>query len=278
MSAQGYVDAHVHLWTPDRRAYPRAAGAADCDPASFTPEDFLSTARPSGVGRAVLVQMTFYGTGNSYMLDAIRRHPGVFAGVALVDTAAPEAQIVKLAAAGVLGVRLLPEIHASTWRDLPGMRRLWELAVDTGLLICPLVNPDALPHVGAMCARYPKARVIVDHLGRIGMDGQIRARDVDALCALAAYPNTYVKISAFYALGARRPPYTDLVPLVARVCDAFGPRRLLWGSDCPFQLLDGHTYAGSLAFIKEALDFLPPADREWPLRLTAESLFFTTSA
>ena len=116
--------------------------------------------------------------------------------------------------------------------------------------------------------------MVIDHLARIGMDGEIREADVRALCALAGHPRVYVKVSAFYALGARRPPYRDLAPLVHRVYDAFGARRLLWGSDAPFQLRGGHTYARSLEFAREGLGFLSAEGRAWLLGGTAEALFF----
>ena len=85
----------------------------------------------------------------------------------------------------------------------------------------------------------------------------------------------YVKVSAFYALGRKQSPYADLVPLIHRVFDDYGPRRLMWGSDCPFQVEDGHSYAGSLALVREELPFLSAEDRAWILGRTAESVFFT---
>jgi predicted TIM-barrel fold metal-dependent hydrolase len=56
------IDAHTHVWTPDTERYPLAPGypKADMKPASFTPEQFLAHARPQGVTRAVLIQMSFY--------------------------------------------------------------------------------------------------------------------------------------------------------------------------------------------------------------------------
>ncbi len=56
-----------------------------------------------------------------------------------------------------------------------------------------------------------------------------------------------VKLSAFYALGRKRAPYTDLAPLIQHLFEAFGPKRLMWASDSPFQVQDGHRYAPSIA-------------------------------
>jgi predicted TIM-barrel fold metal-dependent hydrolase len=83
----------------------------------------------------------------------------------------------------------------------------------------------------------------------------------------------YVKVSAFYALGAKRPPHDDLAPVIQRVYDAFGPSRLMWGSDCPFQTM-AESYEDSIALVRDRLAFLGPTDREWLLRRTAETVFF----
>src|SRR5688572_19324004 len=82
-----YIDAHSHIWTPDTVKYPLAAGfrRADMAPPSFTAEELLKQANPVGVNRVVLIQMSFYGFDNTYMLDSIKKYPGTFSGVAVID-------------------------------------------------------------------------------------------------------------------------------------------------------------------------------------------------
>ena len=82
-----------------------------------------------------------------------------------------------------------------------------------------------------------------------------------------------VKASAFYALGEKTPPYDDLTQLVQRVYEAFGAERLMWASDCPYQVVD-HTYEDSIGVVRDRLDFLSAADKEQILRKTAEDFFF----
>ena len=82
-SQTGAIDAHVHVWTPDTERYALAPGFRrdEMKPPSFTPEELFSHARPCGVARVVLIQMSFYGFNNAYMLDTMHRFPGVFSGV-----------------------------------------------------------------------------------------------------------------------------------------------------------------------------------------------------
>ncbi|MFM8284911.1 MAG: amidohydrolase family protein [Planctomycetaceae bacterium] len=277
---EGFVDAHVHVWTPDVARAPLAAGftAADMQPPSFTPDELLAACRPHGIHRVVLVQMSFYGFDNAFMLDCIAARPDTFSGVAIIDHERPEvaATLRTLRSRGVRGVRLYADrAKAERWEAAAGMDRLWTVAADEGIALCLLADPDALPAIRRQVERFPRATVVIDHCARIGMRGPIDPGDVDALVALAAFPGVHVKVSAFYALGAKAAPYDDLAPLVRRLRDAFGAERLVWGSDAPYQLAPGHGYGPSVALPRERLDFLSASERRAMLRGTAVRLFFS---
>jgi predicted TIM-barrel fold metal-dependent hydrolase len=274
------IDAHVHVWTPDTDRYPLGEGATKkgMEPASFTPEELFAHTKPNGVSRIVLIQMSFYQFDNQYMLDSMKAHPGVFGGVAIVDESEPDVAdtMKQLAKQGVRGFRIYTDKDkAEAWQSSPGMKAMWSCAADAGLSMCLLANPDALPAVQKMCAQYPKTRVVIDHFARIGMKGAVDQKDLDNLCKLADAEHTFVKTSAFYALGAKKAPYTDLGPMIRRLRDAYGAKRLMWASDCPFQVGEGHNYKDSIAVIRERLDFLTPEDKAWMLRKTAEKVFFS---
>src|SRR5262249_17492256 len=135
-------------------------------------------------------------------------------------------------------------------------------------------GPDGLAEVDRMCTAFPDTPVIIDHLARIGLDGEIRDEDINRLCALAKHKKVMIKIGAFYALGKKKPPYDDLGPLIKRVVAAFGPKRCMWESDCPFQVQGKNPYQASIDLIQHRLDFLSAEDKEWLLHKTAESFFF----
>ncbi len=278
-TSKGYIDAHVHVWTPDTKAFPLAPDyqPSAMQPPSFTPEEILAIARPHGVTRIVLIQMSFYRLDNRYMLDAMQRFPGVFAGVGIVDGSAarPQDAMRELAKQGVRGFRINPGSQTiDAWLGSPGMAEMWKCAGDEGLALCPLVGPNALPGLAAMCAKYPRTRVVLDHFARIGVSGQFLEADINSLCALAKFPHVHVKASAFYAFGQKRAPYLDFGPMIRRLRDTFGPQRLMWATDCPYQVQRGHTYADAIALIRDRLDFLSATDRDWMLRRTAEKVFF----
>lgn len=280
MTRARYIDAHSHVWTPDVEKYPLAPGfePSGMQPPSFTPTRLLELARPVGVDRVVLIQMSYYGFDNSYMLDAIKQWSGTFSGVAVVDEQAPDLSetVQRLYQQGVRGFRIAPgKRPVEEWIGSRGMTALWKHAQESGMAICPLINPAALANIDWMCGHHPDTTVVIDHFARIGADGRIRETDLMKLCRLARFDNTCVKLSAFYALGRKQPPYLDLAPMIRRVYDAFGPQRLMWATDCPFQVAPGHGYAASIELIRKGLDFLSAEDRLCLLRRTAERVFFS---
>lgn len=277
-SDMGWIDAHTHVWTANTARYPLAAGFRrdEMRPLSFTLDEFFAHARPTGVTRAVLIQMSFYGFDQSYLVNQIAASKGTCVGVAVIDDEAPtpEAEMRRLAQAGVRGFRVYPRNHpVESWLDGDGMHAMWRCAQETSLSICPLINPNALPALDAMCEKYPDTKVVIDHVARIGVDGALRDAEIAQLCRLARRPQTNVKVSAFYALGKKQPPYADLAPLIRRLYDAYGPQRLMWASDCPFQVAE-HSYADSIGLVRDRLDFLSASDQDWLLRKTAERVFF----
>lgn len=279
----GVIDAHSHIWTRDIKAYPLAAGVTldHLAPPSFTAEELLNLVQPLGVARVVLIQhRPFHGVDNSYLTDTMARYPGLFSAVACINASAPrpEEEMSRLQTLGVRGFRIVPQEDGDKrWSESEGVCTMWRHAAESGLAICPLIDARFLPEVDAMCTKYPDTPVVIDHFARIGVDGEIRDADVAALADIARHGQTHVKVSAFYALGRKEPPYTELVPMIRRLYEAFGPGRLMWASDSPYQIGGKNTYADSLTFIRDRIDFLSPSDKQWLLRKTAARVFFGES-
>ncbi|MDX1947809.1 MAG: amidohydrolase family protein [Pirellulaceae bacterium] len=277
--AQMYIDAHSHVWSPDTDRWPlaKAQTKADLKPPSFTPEELLKLAEPEGVGRVVLIQHSVYHYfDNTYLLDCARRLPGRFAVTAMLDDTQPhpDVKLRELLPLGVRGLRITPRIRGEKWLAGSGMAALWKTGGETGQAMCCLIDPEHLPGVAAMCGQFPDTPVVIDHFARIGADGAIRDSDLANLCALAKHQRVFVKLSAYYALGKKAPPYDDLLPMLRRVLDAFGPERCMWASDAPYQVVAPHTYRESIALVRDRAG-LSDGDKQWLLRKTAEQVYFS---
>ena len=288
-----FIDAHAHVWTNDVAHYPLGPGwrGEDMTPRRFAPDDFLKHMRANGVNRANLVQVSYYyprdlvtsklgeNFDNRYMLDMMDLHKDVFVGTAVIDPLQkePEREMATLAKRRVRAFRIHPRLSkqpAKCWLEPAGYARMFAAAAKHNLAMSCLIDPDGLPELDRMCRKYPGAPVIIDHLCRIGASGTVADNDVKALCAMANHKRVMVKVGAFYALGKKAPPYTDLAPLIERVVKAFGVRRCMWESDSPFQVQDKHTYQSSIDLVRTRLKFLSAEDKDWLLRRTAEEFFF----
>lgn len=275
-----YIDAHSHVWPPETDKFPLAKGQtkADLKPPSFTDVELLKLANAEKVGRVVLIQHhTYHGWDNSYLIDCAQRNPGKFVVVGMVDDAAPHPDAImrELLPQRVRSFRITPWINKDKWLGGPGMAAMWKTGAETGQSMGCLIDAKDLPAVDAMCAKHPGTPVVIDHFARIGVDGMLRDSDIAALCKLARHKRTHVKLSAYYALGKKKPPYEDLAPMIRKVLDAFGPERCMWASDAPYQVQGEHSYAASIALIRDRLDFLSAGDKDWLLRKTAEKVYFT---
>ena len=118
--------------------------------------------------------------------------------------------------------------------------------------------------------RFPGVPVVVDHMGYPDITG-----DTANLLRLARLPNAYVKVTEFYNHSKTKEyPYADVLPTVRRVYDAFGPRRLMWGTGFVHGERVGRIpYGQELELIQEHVPFFTPADQEWILGRTALTLW-----
>ncbi|HVJ67992.1 MAG TPA: amidohydrolase family protein [Caulifigura sp.] len=280
-AAPEWIDAHAHVWIDDVVKYPLAGKfrADDLVPRTFPPDRLLELAGKNGVRRVVLIQhQVYHGTDNSYMLDTLARYPGRFSAVAYVDVARADvvAELERLRKAGTRGLRICAgDGGVARWSENDKMQALWKKGPEIGVAMCPQVNPDDLPEVERMCRQFPDTTVVVDHFAKIGHDGMVRPADLDRLAGLARFPNVNAKLSAFYGHGDKKPPYDEIIPIIRRCYESFGPKRLMWASDCPYQLFGANTYEDSIALVRDKLDFVTDEDRQWMLKKTAERVFFT---
>src|SRR2546423_1006350 len=151
-----YLDAHVHVWTPDTARYPLAPGfkKEDMKPASFTPEELFKHCKPAGVGRVNLIQMSFYGFDNSYMLDVIAKYPGVFVGTAVINPLGkdPAREMDELAKKGVRAFRIHPKLSeqpVEKWLRPEGYKKMFAAGAANNQAMGCLIRPAGAPEMGA---------------------------------------------------------------------------------------------------------------------------------
>lgn len=256
----GAVDSHAHVFI---RGLPLAADKRYAPAYDAPIGRYRSVLDGHGVSRGVLVQPSFLGTDNGYLLEALRGDAERLRGVAVVAPTAPRDELAAMRAAGVRGVRLNligrapPDVTDGPWPAF--LERLAELALHLEIQAEGAFWEALLPTV-----LERDVTVVVDHFGR--PRGGAASTGFRAILAHAATRRVYVKLSAPYRFDA------PAAPLANALHQAFGPDRLMWGSDWPWTQHEGTLdYAGALALLD---DWLPDeAVRRWVLRDTAAALF-----
>jgi L-fuconolactonase len=268
------IDTHLHVWSDDFEQYPFADGKADREGA---PVELLNdTMSEAGVDRAVIVQPIHYLYDNRYVAECRRRFPGKFAAIGLVDRQAPDApdQLQRLVEEeGFSGLR----IHTSRPDDpsewaAPDQDRIWRRAEELGSTFIVHGPAALLPALEPIIARFPGVKVALDHIGGAPTDEDPPYPVLSIVLGLARYPNVYVKLSPQAHKSKVPYPHEDTFPTFQRILDAFGPRRLMWGTNFP-GVMKGVGYFRALEMFRERMDFFSDEEKEWLFHRTAESLW-----
>ena len=226
----GAIDVHNHIIGPMSK-YPMAANRTYTPPEASVAQ--LRALRAQlGIARNVIVQPSFYGFDNSCLTDALAELGTSARGVAVVPLDVADAELQRLAAKGVTGVRLnlatfgirdpkaaSDAIHAFAPRFVA---LNWHIQVNTQL---PVIDGLA-PMIGDV-----KVPIVFDHMGNLEAEKGTNQSGFGALLELVKARNTYVKLSAPYNLS-KRPDWADVVPF-AKALIAAGPDRMLWGTNWP---------------------------------------------
>ncbi len=266
------IDPHVHVWVNDPR-YPWAKETANPPKEDATPEMLLGLMNANGVARTVIIQVIHYRWDNSYVAAVLKQYPGIFQGVARVnpeDAAAPDHLSRLVEEEGFRGVRISPRADAAgDWIRGPLMPPLWRRCLDLGVPMTVLAPVTRMPDVARLAEKFPGLTVVIDHMADCPPD---RPEELKKLLALARYPKVFVKISHTWSLSKEPYPYRDTWPQVKALYDAFGPQRLMWGSDWP--LVERHCgYGRALALVRDEMDFLTAEDKSWILSQTVERVW-----
>ena len=273
------IDTHAHVIAQDERRYPRAPlGGRQSDWSRERPvsaEQMLAEMDAAGVERTVLVQAsTCYGHDNSYVADAVAGQPARFIGVFSVDMTASDApaQIRRWKRRGLLGLRVFIAGHTTKQGarlDDPRSFPAWECAVGEGVPICVQARAGALGELATLLERFPRARVLLDHMARPAVEDGPPYGGAEPLFALARFENLYLKLTTHNVRDAQKGKATP-ESFFARVVKSYGAARVAWGSNYPAA---AGTLGALLADAREALAGLSSAERDWIFSRSAKSFY-----
>jgi len=138
---------------------------------------------------------------------------------------------------------------------------LWADAEKLGIPVMVLVTHPLCHRIDRIAERHPGLKLTMDHLALTRNTKDEEAfRDLDKLLALAKRPNVAVKATALPCFTSDQYPFRRLHPCLRRVFDAFGPKRVFWGTD--YSRLPC-SYRQAITMVTEEMPWLSAADKEW---------------
>jgi len=234
MSAR--VDAHQHFWRLDRGDYGWLTPALAPIYRDFLPEHLAPHLTQAGIGSTVLVQAAATVEETRFMLDLARDHPFIAGVVGWVDFESDDvADTIDALAAdtALVGLRpMIQDIPDTEWMLEEKLAPAFEAMIDHGLVFDALVLPRHLPALLELTARYPDLAMVLDHGAKPPIAGGDIGPWKQAITELARSTPMACKLSGLVT-EAGSADATALEASVEHLLGAFGPARMMWGSDWP---------------------------------------------
>jgi len=228
------IDCHAHVF---RRGLPMPDGRRAPTGYDATVDDYIGMLDAHGMSHGVLIQPSFLGTDNSYLVAALRTHPERLRGIAVVEPAVPDDELHGLAAAGIVGIRLnliglpTPDFASAAWvvllRQLRQMR--WQVEVHQ---VAGKLEPVMDPLLGA------GLDVVVDHFGRPDETLGVDDPGFRYLLSTGSSRQVWVKLSGAYRNGGHGAGEATALAAMPLLKSSHGMGRLIWGSDWPHTLFE----------------------------------------
>jgi predicted TIM-barrel fold metal-dependent hydrolase len=243
------VDSHAHVFSRDLQRISTSRYSPGYD---ATLDTYLAHLREQGLSHGVLVQPSFLGTDNRYLLSALQQAPEQLRAVVVVDPQISGEALKQMAEQGVVGIRLnlmgqaLPDLSEVKWK------RLFSQVAALGWHVELHREVEDLPELISALMPYD-CKIVVDHFGRpdalLGVEQPAFAQ----LLELGLSGRVWMKVSGIYRLGGNSEQNLafacDAMPLLEQ---AFGVRRLVWGSDWPHTQFEGSmNYGGAVEQLRQ---------------------------
>ena len=230
------IDSQVHAYERNHPGRPWVGHLAG--PPEVTGDQMVAAMDEAGVNGALLVSpYAMYGFDASYALEAYAKHPTRFGVIKPVDPTDPKVGDVIAEwkkTKGTVAVRIMLSRGASTDPTDPGLNRVLAAAAQQSMPVNMLAW-GRLQQAGELAKRNPNTVVVVDHLGlQQPFEQPAPAQpfaDLPEVLKLAQQPNVMLKISGACTLSHQPYPYGDIWDPLARIFDAFGFGRCMWGTD-----------------------------------------------
>lgn len=244
------IDSHAHVFS---RGLNLASGRRYAPNYDAPLGDYLAQLQGHGFSHGVLVQPSFLGTDNRYLLSALQTAPGQLRGVVMLEQGVGREALDDMARLGVKGVRLnlmgqaLPDLTAAQWRPL--LERIgeqgWHLELHRQVADIPTLVRALEPY---------GLDLVIDHFGRPDARLGLGQPGFAELLTLGGKGKVWVKVSGIYRLEGTVQQNLAFARQALGALEAhYGAERLMWGSDWPHTQHEAAVSFGTVVEQFEAL-------------------------
>ncbi|HEX4254150.1 MAG TPA: amidohydrolase family protein [Streptosporangiaceae bacterium] len=233
------VDAHHHVWDLQVRPQPWTEDLPALQ-RSFGIDELRPSLARHGIDATIVVQTVAVAAETPELLALAASDPDVAGVVGWTDLTAPGVadRLAELAAPELVGIRhLVQDEPDPSWLTRPEVQAGLAAVGAAGLAYDLLVTPAQLPAAIETVRRQPGVRFVLDHGAKPPIRDAILEPWSRLIADLAAAPNVAVKLSGLVTEAPAHPGSADLRPYCDRLLSAFGPDRVMFGSDWPVCLL-----------------------------------------
>jgi L-fuconolactonase len=231
------VDAHQHFWKLSRNDYEWLTPDLASIYRDFMPDDLAPHLNRSGVDRTVAVQAATTDAETAFLLDLAQQTPFIAGVVGWTDLESPRAveRVESLAAnRRLFGLRpMLQDLPDDEWLVRRSVAPAIAAMKAAQLRLDALVKPRHLPMLLRFLERHPDLRVVIDHGAKPAIASNAIDEWATQMREIGRRTNAFCKLSGLATEAGANWTAATLQPYVDVLLDAFGPRRLMWGSDWP---------------------------------------------
>lgn len=257
-----FIDTHAHVFL---RSLPMVANRRYTPGYDAPLARYIQVLTDNDVGCGVLVQPSFLGTDNTYLLQCLDRYPNALRGVAVVSPDITDEALVDMDERGVVGIRFNTIGRDVTEIGAPANQALVRRIARLGWHVEVQARGADIPAVLRQLEAFD-GHVVIDHFGLPDPALGLRDPGFRALLREGEAGRTFVKLSAGYRCHG-----LDVAPLAGALLATLGPRRLMWGSDWPWTQFEAGRSYGRIA--AELPRWLPDIAARDQIDQTASGLF-----
>lgn len=271
------LDSHVHFWKYNKTDYPWIDSNMKVLRQDYLPEQLENTLKRNGVDGCLAVQAVASEVETRFLAELAATHPFIRGVVGWVDLQADDAEKqlgeFKAGYPAIAGFRHVAQSEPDDFYYRPAFRRGLALLSGLDYSFDLLIFPKQLRAARDLVGEFPDQTFILDHCGK----PNVRKKELNdwksGLLELAARPQVYCKLSGLITEAnwkEWRP--ADFYPYLDVVFEAFGPERLMFGSDWPVMLLSG-IYVQWKSLLEKYCEHLLPEQKEQIFGLTARTAY-----